>query len=63
MTQAPNEHRKVIWLAEFRRRISSDNDHPPPSPKPAAARRPAPPHQVDAFAWAAFMGTPIMSAA
>jgi hypothetical protein len=57
------EHRKVISLAEFRQRISSDSEQPPPSPKPAAARRPVPPDQVEAFGWVTFLPTPVVSAA
>jgi hypothetical protein len=47
----PAEQRKVISLAEYRRRIAlSDNEHPPPSPCPAAAGRPQPPTWIDATA-------------
>jgi hypothetical protein len=66
MNQIPDtsiEHRKVIPLDEFRQRISSDNEHPPPSPRPAAARRPVPPDRVDAFGWATFTPRPIVFAA
>jgi hypothetical protein len=39
----PAEQRKVISLAEYRRRriALSDNEHPPPSPCPAAAGKAA----------------------
>ena len=54
MTQVsayPAEQRKVISLAEHRQRIALyDPEHPPPSPCPAAARRPQPPTWIDAVA-------------
>jgi hypothetical protein len=52
MDQGPAvEPRNVVSLADFRRRTAPDSEHPPPSPKPAAARRPAPPRNVDAIGW------------
>jgi hypothetical protein len=58
-----SEYRTVISLDEFRRTISSDTEHPPPSPRPAAARRPVPPDRVDAVGWAGLMPGPIVFAA
>jgi hypothetical protein len=43
------EQRKIVWLADYRRGHSPDNERPPPSPQPAAARRPAPPRSIDAL--------------
>jgi hypothetical protein len=41
---------KIVWLADYRRRVSlGDNEDPPNSPRPSAARRPAPPTATDAF--------------
>jgi len=37
------EEGKIVQLAEYRRRLArDDNGRPPPSPRPAAARRPVP---------------------
>jgi hypothetical protein len=50
------EQRKIVWLADYRRGVSpDDNEHPPPSPRPAAARQPAPPSSLDAFGSADFL--------
>ena len=44
------EWRNVISLAEYRQRISCvDGERPPPSPCPAAARRPAQPISIEAI--------------
>ena len=38
-----SEDRQIVWLADYRRRIvPGDDEHPPPAPRPCAARRPAP---------------------
>ena len=43
------EERKVIALADYRRRVSSADEHPPPPPRPCAARRPAALTSTDVF--------------
>ncbi len=41
---------KIVHLAEYRRRLApGDNERPPPSPRPAAARRPVPLVSIDVF--------------
>jgi hypothetical protein len=49
------EQRKIVWLADYRRGDSPDNERPPPSPRPAAARQPAPPSSIDALGSADFL--------
>jgi hypothetical protein len=44
------EQSKIVQLAEYRRRLAlGDNERPPPSPRPAAARWPPPLISTDAF--------------
>jgi hypothetical protein len=44
------EEAKIVQLAEYRRKLAPDDDgHPPPSPRPAAARRPVPLVSTDVF--------------
>jgi hypothetical protein len=44
------EEGKIVQLAEYRRRLArDDNGRPPPSPRPAAARRPVPLVSTDVF--------------
>jgi len=53
MAHAPaySSEPRVVSLAEYRQRIyPSNTEHPPPSPCPAAARRPHPPTWIDAVA-------------
>jgi hypothetical protein len=42
------EEGKIVQLAEYRQRLARDDSgRPPPSPRPAAARRPVPPISID----------------
>lgn len=44
------EEGNIVQLAEYRRRLArDDNGRPPPSPRPAAARRPVPLVSTDVF--------------
>jgi hypothetical protein len=49
------EQGKIVWLADYRRGDSPDNERPPPPPQPAAARQPAPPSSIDALGSADFL--------
>ena len=49
MRQSTSGSPNVLWLADFRGRNASDDDRPPPSPEPAAARRPVSPDIADAI--------------
>jgi hypothetical protein len=66
MNQTRELHRqpKVVSLAEFRRSIASDTEHPPPPPRPAAAAgKPPPPINVEAIGRSGRVQGPLVFAA
>jgi hypothetical protein len=58
------EQRKIISLAEYRQRIALyDPEHPPPNPRPAAAKRPQPPTWINAVATPQVLSGSLLAAA